>query len=521
MRRESVINKSAGKSRKVSVVPLAMSSSERPSKVSLLMQQSMPLLLASINDASEEERAHQYDHFNPSGEFERDFVLLCYLVGLKVTISHRQKVPSSPHSPNTVNINEKKSLSSTLSQEKIIDTGNSLPTTYVLSTNKYEYFKPNIEIVTEFDLNKEHVKDLYLRGWKADMRIINVFSKILPGLERLTVLNMWNAGLVDETLYCLGQCLTLTPSLKTLCLDGNNFVAGQRFHVFLEQPDKLSLQHLSLRNCNINEVGALNLANTLSENKNLLTLNLCFNKLGNLGMYHLAKALRLNRTLLSLNIGSNEIGDEGVKYIADVISTFPLTHEEVVTRRIQQSLLTEELIETPPLQEGTVHTSQHASGKHSRDKTSKKKDGKGKDKRSKSSWDKAVKAQKTNGVPKTERIKSPQTEDDPYDFKNPLLEKARLINGELWIPGNRSLINLNLSRNMISKVGVESLHTAIKYQVDLALERKRTAGTGLMKLSLQKNFFSVEDVTYAAVIGLLKSRDPLSNPHDTTSVENI
>lgn len=46
-----------------------------------------------------------------------------------------------------------------------------------------------------------------------------------------------------------------------------------------------------------------------------------------------SKGLRFNRTLLSLNLGSNFISDDGVRCIADVLSTFPLTHDEIVTRR--------------------------------------------------------------------------------------------------------------------------------------------------------------------------------------------
>ena len=40
---------------------------------------------------------------------------------------------------------------------------------------------------------------------------------------------------------------------------------------------------------------------------------------------------------------------------------------------------------------------------------------------------------------------------------NPLLEEAELIGGQLWVPGNRVLINLNLARE--SNYYVIYLHT--------------------------------------------------------------
>ena len=45
---------------------------------------------------------------------------------------------------------------------------------------------------------------------------------------------------------------------------------------------------MSLKNCNLNDIGALHLGNLLCENKVLLTLNLCFNKLTDKGATYLS-----------------------------------------------------------------------------------------------------------------------------------------------------------------------------------------------------------------------------------------
>ena len=56
----------------------------------------------------------------------------------------------------------------------------------------------------------------------------------------------------------------------------------------------------------------------LTDNRNLLHLDLSCNSLTDNGLIFLAAALRLNRTLLSLTLTNNSIGDEGVEALAEV-----------------------------------------------------------------------------------------------------------------------------------------------------------------------------------------------------------
>ena len=41
----------------------------------------------------------------------------------------------------------------------------------------------------------------------------------------------------------------------------------------------------------------------------------------------------MNRNLLSLSLAGNQVSDTGAKRLAEVLSRFPLSHEEVVERR--------------------------------------------------------------------------------------------------------------------------------------------------------------------------------------------
>merc|ERR1739842_8047 len=83
-----------------------------------------------------------------------------------------------------------------------------------------------------------------------------------------------------------------------------------------------------------NHNGTLHLGNALVENTALQILNLSSNRIDDQGAKNLAEGLKLNRNLISLNLGKNEIGDAGAKDITASLTTFPLTHEQVVERRM-------------------------------------------------------------------------------------------------------------------------------------------------------------------------------------------
>ena len=480
-----------------------------------------------VQEVSDEERRERFARYQPTGEFEKDVIELFSILCIPVIVAHRPKLPITSRETTTTSRtrDDKKNTNTSLQEtDKNFESEvEAPPVTYVLSENK-EYFKARIEIETEIENNKGYIKELYLRGWLADMRVMDIFAITLPYLEKLTVLDMWNAGLTDETLNCLYECLRSSSSLKTLGLDGNHFVTGQRFDIFLFQDEKLCLQNLSLRNCKLDEIGALHLGNSLTENINLLTLNLCYNTLADEGAKHLAECLRLNRTLLSLNIGSNGIGDEGVKYISEALTTFPLSHDQVVARRMLKSFYYNESLHGDSSQDSSLSTNRQGE-KKSRGKTLAKKaetsSTKGRDtklEKTNSDAQKNLKGKRSKPSSKSDRVDSPLQNNDDNAI-NPLLEKVRNINGELWISANRTLINLNLSRNKLTKTGLDLLNAAMIFQVDLALENNRVTGCGLMKLNIQNNSFCQDDPTYISFNELMKKRNPFYKPPISEFIE--
>ena len=161
------------------------------------------------------------------------------------------------------------------------------------------------------DVTGGPVREIHIRNSHLDLTVLNVLSKTVQDLCGLTILSLWNVGLVDQTVRCLVQCLKLIPSLEKLCLDGNENMNDEELGMFILQPSPLKLKHFSLRHCGLGENSAACLSRALVENTTLLTLNLCFNKIGNEGVKQICKSLRTNKTLVSLDLGSNRISDLG------------------------------------------------------------------------------------------------------------------------------------------------------------------------------------------------------------------
>ncbi|NWU89329.1 LRC71 protein, partial [Upupa epops] len=200
-----------------------------------------------------------------------------------------------------------------------------------------------------------------------------------------------------------------------------------------------------------------------------------FNHISDQGAAAIAEGLRLNRSLLSLSLANNDIGDAGATKLAEVLGPFTLTHAEVVQRRrlllAKASGWSRTILKVPD------GSSEGPSGHHSNIAANKLHPAK----LGKAPLKKKV---RWGGSPPNTlacvSISPPWgghkplpfptaggiTEGDPARLLlvQPLLEEAREQQGTVVMPGNRALLNLNLSYNRVTERSLGTFVAALEEQ---------------------------------------------------------
>ncbi|XP_061170516.1 leucine-rich repeat-containing protein 71-like isoform X23 [Saccostrea echinata] len=498
--------------------------------------------------------------YSCTGNFQADFTELCRrnsMVAIPPVI-HRARPPTqaAPESskPEKGKDKGKSAVPEPEPEPEVDPEGENAeppPKTYIVK-DKFEYFKPSIQVEMENYDKPETVTEIYIRGWKIDDIMMNTLKQCLSVMEKLHTINLWNTGLTGETVSIMASTLPSIVNLRTLILDGN-VVKEENWHELIT--DESPVQNLSLRHCGITDKGAKSIGEALGTvkraNNKLVTLNLAGNQISDQGTIDIANGLRMNRTLMSLSLASNQVGDKGAIKLGEVLSRFPLTHEEVVERRKQKSSQgSPDRNKSPPPSRradskdrpGSVRSSsQHDKTDKSKQKQSaktKKDAGKGgkeapkeedKHDKTKGKKDDKAAAKKASLVADTKNAakgktkgkdKGKPSQAEPEDmgdssFINPLTDEADFIDGQLWVPGNRALINLNLSRNQIGEHGMAAILKAMQYQTTLAMGSK-SGGTGLMRICVFKNKISSDHDIVRKINEIMLPKDPFYKPPPQT-----
>nr|XP_022303413.1 leucine-rich repeat-containing protein 71-like isoform X11 [Crassostrea virginica] len=518
--------------------------------------------------------------YNCTGNFQADFTELCRRNSMAAIppVIHRARPPTqaAPESskPEKGKDKGKSAVPEPEPEPEVDPEGENAeppPKTYVVK-DKFEYFKPCVQVEMENYDKPETVTEIYIRGWKIDDIMMNTLKQCWSVMEKLHTINLWNVGLNGETLSIMASTLPSIVNLRTLILDGN-VVTEENWHELIT--DESPVQNLSLRHCGMTDKGAKSIGEALGTvkrtNTKLVTLNLAGNQISDQGAIDIANGLRMNRTLMSLSLASNQIGDKGAIKLGEVLSRFPLSHEEVVERRKQKSSMgSPDRNKSPPPSRradskdrpGSVRSSsQHDKSDKSKQKQSaktKKDAGKGgkeapkeeeKHDKSKGKKDDKAAAKKEGGTSSRKdkggnttgrssgaslvadtknaakgkskgKDKGKPSQAEPEDmgdssFINPLTDEADFIDGQLWVPGNRLLINLNLSRNQINEQGMAAILKAMQYQTTLALGSK-SGGTGLMRICVFKNKISSEHDIVRKINDIMLPKDPFYKPPPQT-----
>ncbi|KAJ4927793.1 hypothetical protein JOQ06_015595 [Pogonophryne albipinna] len=398
--------------------------------------------------------AQTFDEYQCSGHVEVDFHCLCTLLDMKDIPAVSTKPPPSPTDTE----------------------GGDKEDSQLESNAEPCWSKPCLQVELEEE-DPLRAKYLKVSGWKVDERIARVLQKMLLSLSKLQSLHFWQAGLTDSMVISLVNTISLCSNLRDVTLEGNH-LPEQSYHLLLCEDSVLT--HLSLRNNRIGDEGARligsALSTTRSANKNLVSLNLAFNAIGDAGATHIAQGLRFNRALLVLSLSNNQIGDSGAAHLAEILVEFPLTHEEVVDRR---KMLLERTQTEASKKEDKASNKKSSDAKVSQSKGAKQS---GKEKQL------AAQEDKSNTALNKQQVECEEVE-------NPLLDQSvQHRDGEIILPGNTTLSSLNLAGNRITE---KSLPLFLK-----SLE-KQGEGGGLLRLCLQRNRFPADCECYVKIKELM------------------
>ncbi|KAM7080564.1 leucine-rich repeat-containing protein 71 isoform 5-T5 [Ciconia maguari] len=388
---------------------------------------------------------------------------------------------------------------------------------------KYSYFQPCIQVERERE-DPPSVRAVFLRGWKVEEDVLGVLSQCLPALAGLQAVHLWKVGLTERLLPALAALPARCPCLRTLSLEGNP-LPEPAFHTLMGSESALA--HLSLRNNSIGDADARFIGQSLSSsNRSLVSLVLSFNRISDLGAGYIAQGLRLNRSLLSLSLANNDIGDAGAVRLAEVLGPFALMHAEVVERR--RLLLAEALGQSRTTPKETEGQSERPYSLHSStapDKLPPAKHGKTPAKKKEPlRKEEARQPKKPAPEPRAARggrdgkpsgqekpsLEAPDSAEPPH----PLLEEARQHQGSVVLPGNRALLNLNLTHNHITERGLGAFLAALEGQ-QREKKPKVPGQQGLLCLSLEVSRGAGIAVGLASPWGWqrLTPRFPAEEPH--------
>uniref|UniRef100_H3AWB4 Leucine rich repeat containing 71 n=1 Tax=Latimeria chalumnae TaxID=7897 RepID=H3AWB4_LATCH len=491
------------------------------------------------------------EEYHCTGNLEQDFTELCSRLGMT-------EIPvfiARPRHPVAVQLEKSLGVLERVGHPSIM-----------VSRGQFTYFRPSIQTDVENDDGKA-VKEIFIRGWKIDEKMMGIFNKCLPAVVNLHTINLWNVGLTESTMVTFLAILPHCANLKTVVLDGNP-IPQELYHKLIGEESMLT--HVSLRNNKIDDHGAKLIGNALSTlktaNKVLISLNLSYNHISDQGAGDIAQGLRLNRSLLCLSLAHNHIGDQGAVKLAEVLGPFALMHEEVVERRSLQLEKSMENPRSPPFSrlaelktdrphshssivfsekpDKAVKTNKSASKKKEKAgslETSKKDEksgasgggGQGAATGKKEDGSKLTKKPVSVADVKGSRGKGTKSGNKEKRFQvlevelvaeltgtlSPLLEQADHRDGKVFLPGNHVLVNLNLMRNNITEVGLKAFLVAIQSMPEKKQGVPATNKTGLLRLSLagggiQSNNFPPDCETFQKIQELMHSRDPLyKNTH--------
>ncbi|CAB3238602.1 unnamed protein product [Arctia plantaginis] len=296
--------------------------------------------------------------------------------------------------------------------------------------------------------------------------LMQLLHVILPSYTKLTKFTIKDCFIDKYTIPELENILSVT-NITDVCLD-SSFLPEGNYDILLNQAT--SLQNLSLKRCNINDIVCKQIVSKLHFQQpaanRLLTLNLSSNRITDEGANSIGEALMSNRHLRYLNLADNLITDEGVKFIFDALKEFPLSNNESFDTKVQyMKYLRYSQVISNKRSMDVENNSMSKTRESSRQKSLSK---------SLRSQMKTVKSKSSSKMDKRscsieevgEVLKSDNTNSDLIvSFKHPFKKSLLSIkDGHSYSRGNLVLSYLNLAYNNLMSPSIQKLLEVLEYQ---------------------------------------------------------
>uniref|UniRef100_A0A8C3UWH2 Leucine rich repeat containing 45 n=1 Tax=Catharus ustulatus TaxID=91951 RepID=A0A8C3UWH2_CATUS len=181
---------------------------------------------------------------------------------------------------------------------------------------------------------------LDLAAQSLSLQTCSALGRLLPGAAPFAALALGDCGLSEEGALrghlgllfqgnnlrtmgaeALGKLLMQNKSIRSLTLEWNSLGMWEEGFSFFCQGLRANnfLQHLDLRNNQINHQGAGELAMALAQNSSLQELDLRWNNVGLLGGRSLLNCLHSNKTLKRLELAGNNVPGDILKAVEQAL----------------------------------------------------------------------------------------------------------------------------------------------------------------------------------------------------------
>ena len=177
----------------------------------------------------------------------------------------------------------------------------------------------NVTSQTQVIDNDETIEELDLSNTYIGEDGISQSSDALQSNTSIKNLNLSYNKLSDNALGILCHSLSRHP-IEVLNISGN--AIGDAGSAFLEAflLSNLTLEVLTLYNCNLNDQSVLPIANGLQQNNNLRSLDLRMNHITDIGGSFFLQCFSHNKALAELNLESNKVSDTVRNQLSEKLS---------------------------------------------------------------------------------------------------------------------------------------------------------------------------------------------------------